>query len=44
MVSFAADPMTILPWIGLAVCAALASVFAAKLLAPKIGSNALLAQ
>ena len=43
-VLFGADPMSLLPWIGVAVSAAIAAVCAAKFLAPKMRSDALLAQ
>ena len=42
-VLFGADPMALLPWIGVAVSAAVAVVCAAKL-APKMRNDALLAQ
>ena len=41
---FGTEPMSLLPWIGVAVAAAIAVVCAASLLAPRMRNDALIAQ
>jgi len=43
-VLFGADPISLLPWIGVAVSAAIAAVCAARILAPKVRNDSMLAQ
>jgi hypothetical protein len=43
-VLYGADPMTLLPWIGVAVAVAIAAVCAAKILAPRMRNDALIVQ
>jgi hypothetical protein len=41
---YGADPMTLLPWVGLAAAVAIGAVCAAKLLAPRMRNDALIVQ
>ena len=43
-VLFGADPVTLLPWIGVTISAAVGAVCAAKILVPKTRNDALLAR